>query len=65
MGRVRRHGKKIAPAAAKSLATPGGPAGPTGPQGATGGCPAGYDASVRLTKQTDYEPFFGFFVVFN
>lgn len=30
-----------------------------------GGCPAGYDASVRLTKQTDYEPFFGFFVVFN
>jgi hypothetical protein len=30
-----------------------------------GGCPAGYDASVRLTKQTTYEPFFGFFVVFN
>jgi hypothetical protein len=30
-----------------------------------GGCPAGYDASVRLTKQTSYEPFFGFFVVFN
>jgi hypothetical protein len=30
-----------------------------------GGCPAGYDASVRLTKQSQYEPYFGFFVLFN